>query len=190
MGFLTWSIIHLFLLLQLQTPVVLSQNIINGSVLVGESLTASESQQFSSSWRSPSGDFALGFRKIRPNDGFTLSIWFDKIPDKTIVWHAQAVNTTTGFVPAGSKVTLTADGGLVLTGPRGQLHWSSSLPPSSSSVSRGLITDAGEFVVFVHRTLNASATTDASTSGHRIHLPDPLLSNPTTVEFFFVLHTF
>ncbi|KAL0746874.1 hypothetical protein Bca101_028876 [Brassica carinata] len=148
MGFLTWSIIHLFLLLQLQTAVVLSQNIINGSVLVGESLTASESQQFSSSWRSPSGDFALGFRKIRPNDGFTLSIWFDKIPDKTIVWHAQAVNTTTGFVPAGSKVTLTSDGGLVLTGPRGQLHWSSSLPPSSSSVSRGLITDAGEFGLF------------------------------------------
>uniref|UniRef100_A0A0D3E1N6 non-specific serine/threonine protein kinase n=1 Tax=Brassica oleracea var. oleracea TaxID=109376 RepID=A0A0D3E1N6_BRAOL len=148
MGFLTWSIIHLFLLLQLQTPVVLSQNIINGSVLVGESLTASESQQFSSSWRYPSGDFALGFRKIRPNNGFTLSIWFDKIPDKTIVWHAQAVNTNTGFVPAGSKVTLTADGGLVLTGPRGQLHWSSSLPPSSSSVSRGLITDVGEFGLF------------------------------------------
>ncbi|WZZ12383.1 hypothetical protein YC2023_105472 [Brassica napus] len=148
MGFLTWSIIHLFLLLQLQTPVVLSQNIINGSVLVGESLTASESQQFSSSWRSPSRDFALGFRKIRPNDGFTLSIWFDKIPDKTIVWHAQAVNTTTGLVPAGSKVTLTADGGLVLTGPRGQQHWSSSLSPSSSSVSRGLINDAGEFTLF------------------------------------------
>lgn len=148
MGLLSWSIINLFLLLQLQTLVVLSQNIINGSVLVGESLTASESRQFSSSWRSPSGDFALGFRKIRPNDGFTLSIWFDKVPDKTIVWHAQAVNTTTGLVPAGSKVTLTADGGLVLTDPRGQQHWSSSLPPSSSSVSRGLITDTGEFGLF------------------------------------------
>ncbi|KAJ4870047.1 receptor-like protein kinase 1 [Raphanus sativus] len=148
MGLLSWSIINLFLLLQLQTLVVLSQNVINGSVLVGESLTASESRQFSSSWRSPSGDFALGFRKIRPNDGFTLSIWFDKVPDKTIVWHAQAVNTTTGLVPAGSKVTLTADGGLVLTDPRGQQHWSSSLPPSSSSVSRGLITDTGEFGLF------------------------------------------
>ncbi|KAF8052084.1 hypothetical protein N665_1612s0013 [Sinapis alba] len=148
MACLSRSIIHIFFLLQLQTLIVLSQNIINGSVIVGESLTASESQQFSSSWRSPSGDFALGFRKIKPNDGFTLSIWFDKIPDKTIVWHAQAVNTTTGLVPAGSKVTLTADGGLVLTDPRGQQQWSSSLLPSSSSVSRGLINDAGEFALF------------------------------------------
>ncbi|CAH8363430.1 unnamed protein product [Eruca vesicaria subsp. sativa] len=148
MGFLPWSIIHLFLLLQLQTLVVLSQNIINGSVPVGESLSASESQQFSSTWRSPSGDFALGFRKIIPNDGFTLSIWFDKIPNKTIVWHAQEVSTTTGLVPAGSKVTLTADRGLVLTDPRGHQHWSSSLPTSSGSVSRGLITDAGKFSLF------------------------------------------
>ncbi|KAH0849054.1 hypothetical protein HID58_093419 [Brassica napus] len=124
---------------------VSSQNIINGSIPVGESLTASESQQFSSSWRSPSGDFAFGFRKIQPNDGFTLSVWFDKIPDKTIVWHAQAVNTTTGLVPAGSNVTLTADRGLVLTDPRGQQLWSSSLPPSNGSVSQGRINDAGNF---------------------------------------------
>ncbi|KAL0658870.1 hypothetical protein Bca4012_079455 [Brassica carinata] len=137
--------IYLFLVLQLQTLLVSSENIINGSIPVGESLTASESQQFSSSWRSPSGDFAFGFRKIQPNHGFTLSIWFDKIPDKTIVWHAQAVNTTTGLVPEGSKVTLTPDRGLVITDPRGQQHWISSLPPGSGSVSRGLITDAGNF---------------------------------------------
>ncbi|CAN6912573.1 unnamed protein product [Brassica oleracea] len=149
MGFLSCSIIHIFLVLQLQTLCVIltvsSQNIINGSIPVGESLTASESQQFSSSWRSPSGDFAFGFRKIQPNDGFTLSVWFDKIPDKTIVWHAQAVNTTTGLVPAGSNVTLTADRGLVLTDPRGQQLWSSSLPPSNGSVSQGRINDAGNF---------------------------------------------
>lgn len=149
MGYLSCSIIHIFLVLQLQTLCVIltvsSQNIINGSIPVGESLTASESQQFSSSWRSPSGDFAFGFRKIQPNDGFTLSIWFDKIPDKTIVWHAQAVNTTTGLVPAGSNVTLTADRGLVLTDPRGQQLWSSSLPPSNGSVSQGHINDAGNF---------------------------------------------
>ncbi|VVB17545.1 unnamed protein product [Arabis nemorensis] len=144
MRFLSCSIIHLFLLLQLQTLFVWSQNIRNGSVPVGKSLTASESQQLSSSWRSPSGDFAFGFRKIQPNDGFTLSIWFDRIPDKTIVWHAQ-VNTTTGLVPDGSKVTLTAGRGLVLTDPRGQQLWRSSLPLSTSSanVSRGHITDAG-----------------------------------------------
>lgn len=143
MRFIYCSILQLVLVLQLQTLVVLSQNIINGSVPVGESLTAS--QKFSSSWLSSSGDFAFGFRKIQPNDGFSLSIWFDKIPDKTIVWHAQAVKTTTGLVPDGSKVTLTANGGLILTGPRGQQLWSSSLPRVRSPVSRGLITDAGNF---------------------------------------------
>ncbi|KFK27852.1 hypothetical protein AALP_AA8G437900 [Arabis alpina] len=110
------------------------------------SLTASESQQFSRSWLSPSRDFAFGFRKIQPNHGFTLSIWFDKIPDKTIVWHAQ-VNTTTGLFLDGSKVTLTANRGLVLTDPRGQELWRSSLPPSSVNVSRGSITDAGKFAL-------------------------------------------
>ncbi|CAN7012511.1 unnamed protein product [Brassica rapa subsp. trilocularis] len=145
MSFLSCSMIYLLLVLQIQTLLVSSQNIRNGTVPVGESLTASESQQFSSSWRSPSGDFAFGFRKIQPNDGFTLSIWFDKIPDKTIVWHTQAVNTTTGLVPEGSKVTFAADCGLVITDPRGQQHWSSSLPPGSGSVSRGHITDAGNF---------------------------------------------
>ncbi|VYS71018.1 unnamed protein product [Arabidopsis thaliana] len=145
MGSLSCSIIHLVLILQLQTFFVFSQNIRNGSVPVGESLTASESQQISSSWRSPSGDFAFGFRKIQPNDGFTLSIWFDKISDKTIVWHAQAVNTTTGLVPNGSKVTLTADGGLVIADPRGQELWRAL---SGGSVSRGRFTDDGNFVLF------------------------------------------
>ncbi|KAF8052086.1 hypothetical protein N665_1612s0014 [Sinapis alba] len=142
---ISYWILQLVLVLQLQVLVVLSQNIISGSVPVGESLTASESKQFSSSWLSPSGDFAFGFRKIKPNDGFTLSIWFDKIPDKTIVWHAQGINTTTGLVPDGSKVTLTADRGLVLTGPGGQQLWSSSLPQTRGFVSSGLITDAGNF---------------------------------------------
>uniref|UniRef100_A0A1J3ILA5 Receptor-like serine/threonine-protein kinase n=1 Tax=Noccaea caerulescens TaxID=107243 RepID=A0A1J3ILA5_NOCCA len=158
MGVLTSLLIHLFLLLQLQTLFVSAQNVINGYVPVGESLTASESQKLSSSWRSPSGDFAFGFRKIQQNDGFTLSIWFDKIPDRTIVWHAQ-VNTATGLVPSGSKVTLTADRGLVLADHRGQQLWNSSLSLSSGSVSRGRMTDAGNFVL-----LNEDSGVDLWTS--------------------------
>ncbi|KAG2284309.1 hypothetical protein Bca4012_052988 [Brassica carinata] len=73
-------------------------------------------------------------RKIQPNGGFSLSIWFYKTPNTTIVWHAQDVNTTSGLVPAGSKVTLTADRGLVLADPRGQRLWSYSLNPSNGSV--------------------------------------------------------
>lgn len=61
------------------------------------------------------------------------------------MWHAQAINTPTGLVPDGSKVTLTADGGLVITDPRGQELWRSL---SGGSVSRGRLTDEGNFVLF------------------------------------------
>ncbi|RID76787.1 hypothetical protein BRARA_B03739 [Brassica rapa] len=78
--------------IKVEVLVVLSQNIINGSVPVGESLTALDP--------SKSPVHALGFRKIQPNGGFNLSIWFYKTPNTTIVWHAQDVNRTSGLVPA------------------------------------------------------------------------------------------
>ncbi|KAK1371207.1 Bulb-type lectin domain-containing protein [Heracleum sosnowskyi] len=79
----------------------------NGTISVGSSLTAAD--KAATSWYSPSGDFAFGFRKVQ--DQFLLAIWYDKIPDKTIVWYVNDGTT----VPAGSKVQLTADRGLVLS---------------------------------------------------------------------------
>ncbi|XP_010547742.1 PREDICTED: G-type lectin S-receptor-like serine/threonine-protein kinase RLK1 [Tarenaya hassleriana] len=126
-------------LLVLLPLLVSSQN--NGSVPLGSSLTAQEPS--STPWRSPSGDFALGFRKIEGNsDGFVLSIWFDKIPDKTIVWYATVDG---GIVPEGSKVTLTADRGLVLTSPQGRQLWRSQV--MTGSVSHAFMEDTGNFVL-------------------------------------------
>uniref|UniRef100_A0A251UDK3 Uncharacterized protein n=1 Tax=Helianthus annuus TaxID=4232 RepID=A0A251UDK3_HELAN len=51
-----------------------------GSVPVGASLTATDNGM---PWLSPSGDFAFGFQRIQ-QDSFLLSIWYDKIPEKTI----------------------------------------------------------------------------------------------------------
>ncbi|KAM2456512.1 hypothetical protein ACFX1W_005549 [Malus domestica] len=73
----------------------------------GSSLTAQNDN--SASWQSPSGEFAFGFRQIG-NDGFLLAIWFNKIPDKTVVWSANG----NSLVAQGSKVELTADGQLLL----------------------------------------------------------------------------
>ncbi|KDO56482.1 hypothetical protein CISIN_1g0436202mg, partial [Citrus sinensis] len=79
----SYSIFLLFLLpydLHLAT----AQN--NGTVPAGATLTAGTD---SSPWFSPSGDFAFGFHQLdeenNTNDLFLLSIFFNKIPEKTVV---------------------------------------------------------------------------------------------------------
>jgi hypothetical protein len=107
---------HLLVSLLILLPIsAVAQN--NGNITVGSSLTATDN---SSSWLSPSGDFAFGFRPLNENnDLFLLSIWFAKIPDKTIVWYANGDTPA----PRGSKVELIADRGLVLTSPQDEELW-------------------------------------------------------------------
>ncbi|KAM1099010.1 hypothetical protein TB1_005658 [Malus domestica] len=52
------------------------------NITLGSSLTALDDNTF---WPSPSGEFAFGFQKNGNGGGFLLAIWFDKIPEKTIV---------------------------------------------------------------------------------------------------------
>ncbi|KAF2317641.1 hypothetical protein GH714_039465 [Hevea brasiliensis] len=68
-----------------------------------------------------------------------LAIWYDKIPDKTIVWYAHGDDPA----PKNSKVELT-DGGLVLTDPRRAELWRSG---TTGAVTSGAMTDAGNFVL-------------------------------------------
>jgi len=50
----------------------------NGKITVGVSLSTTDS----SSWVSPSGDFAFGFRQsFNSPDFFLLSIWYYNVPD-------------------------------------------------------------------------------------------------------------
>uniref|UniRef100_A0A2N9J8Q1 Protein kinase domain-containing protein n=1 Tax=Fagus sylvatica TaxID=28930 RepID=A0A2N9J8Q1_FAGSY len=93
---LTQTLFSLLLLLPIS---VVAQTI--STITVGASLTASDN----SSWLSPSGDFAFGFRQLN-NDLFWLSIWYARIPDKTIVcpqgqvlWSPQML--TGGIVTFG-----------------------------------------------------------------------------------------
>lgn len=108
------------------------------SIILGSHLLASDEP---SSWKSSFGDFAFGFRYLEDQELFLLAIWFNKIPDRTIVWYANGDNP----VPKGSKVELTADGQLSLTDPRQQVIWETR--PGSTGVAYAAMLDTGNFVL-------------------------------------------
>ncbi|OVA20878.1 Protein kinase domain [Macleaya cordata] len=124
------------LLLLFQPIFAVAQSYSN--VSLGSSLTADGDD---TSWRSPSGDFAFGFRPLE-NNLFLLAIWFDKIPDKTIVWYADGIETA---APKGSKVELTNDGKLVLNDPQGKKLWEAG--PVNGGVSYAAMLDNGNFIL-------------------------------------------
>jgi len=93
-----------------------------------------------SSWPSPLGDFAFGFLPLETNSSsFLLSVWFNKIGNKTVVWTANGDNPVTD----GSKVELTSDGKLSLRDATGQEIWN----PGVSNVSHAAMLDSGNFVL-------------------------------------------
>ncbi|GJT71681.1 G-type lectin S-receptor-like serine/threonine-protein kinase LECRK3 [Tanacetum coccineum] len=105
----------------------------NGSVSVGASLRATRD---ATPWLSPSGEFAFGFQQVQGNENFLLSIWYDKIPEKTIVWYPE----NGPMVSQGSKVELANGLGLVLSDPQGRQVWSSG---SISDLAYGAMNDTG-----------------------------------------------
>ncbi|GFZ00655.1 receptor-like protein kinase 1 [Actinidia rufa] len=111
------------------------------NVALGSSLST---QNENDHWSSPSGEFAFGFRHLEPpndEDFFLLAIWFDKIPDKTIVWSANGA-------PArrGSSVTLTAGGELKLLNPFGVEIWKAENTNGTASSCAAML-DTGNFVL-------------------------------------------
>ncbi|KAB5565162.1 hypothetical protein DKX38_005216 [Salix brachista] len=131
----------IFTLMFLATMVLLQLMAVaqtDGSKPVGASITANDDAP---SWLSSSGEFAFGFRQMENKDYFLLSIWYEKIPEKTVVWYANGDNPA----PRESKVDLTADSGLVLTDPQGNLIWASVI--DLGSVSSGVMNDTGNFVL-------------------------------------------
>lgn len=109
------------------------------NISLGSSLTALDENN--SSWTSPSGEFAFGFRRIGGSE-YLLAIWFNKIPEKTVVWSANGNDT----VEKGSKVELTRDGQLVLTDANGQPTWA-AMYSAPDRVSYATMLDVGNFVL-------------------------------------------
>ncbi|KAL9458875.1 hypothetical protein AB3S75_007707 [Citrus x aurantiifolia] len=135
----------MFLLSQLlyYLHLAIAQN--NRTVPVGATLTAGTN---SSPWVSPSGDFAFGFHQLdeenNSNGLFLLSIFYNKIPEKTVVWYTDNKDQNPA-VPRGSQVKLTADRGLVLNDPQGKQLWSSKI--DVGTVAIGVMNDTGNFVL-------------------------------------------
>ncbi|WCJ36979.1 G-type lectin S-receptor-like serine/threonine-protein kinase LECRK3 [Euphorbia peplus] len=110
-----------------------------GQFNVSSSLTAGDDAD--EPWISPSGEFAFGFRQLENNDLYLLAIWYNKIPDRTIVWYANGDDPA----PIRSVLELTSDRGLVLTGPQGEEIWRSGI--SMGEAAYGLMNDTGNFMV-------------------------------------------
>ncbi|KAF4359227.1 hypothetical protein F8388_005336 [Cannabis sativa] len=108
------------------------------NITLGSSLTAKlNHQNEESSWLSPNGDFSFGFQKIQ-KDGFLLAIWFNKVPEKTIVWSANRDN----LVQQGSIVELTKVGSLALRDSTGKEVWSTGF-----GVDHAAMLNTGNFVL-------------------------------------------
>ncbi|XP_008782878.2 G-type lectin S-receptor-like serine/threonine-protein kinase LECRK3 [Phoenix dactylifera] len=92
------------------------------------------------SWPSPSGDFAFGFRRLDSNASlFILAIWFNSTSPQTIVWFANGDTP----VQAGSKLELTSDGQLSLTDQTGNEIWN----PGVSNASYAALLDTGNLIL-------------------------------------------
>ncbi|KAF2319349.1 hypothetical protein GH714_014956 [Hevea brasiliensis] len=109
------------------------------NITLGSSLLASYDD--SSSWKSPSGDFAFGFRRLENQSSFLLAIWYDKIPEKTVVWTANGQNP----VLKGSIVELTKDGQFKLNNPQGHVIWKADM--NSTEVAYAAMLDTGNLVL-------------------------------------------
>ena len=126
------------LLLLSSTPLQAQQNI-----TLNSSLTT---QGPSTSWLSPSGDFAFGFRPIEGNTSFyLLAVWFNKIGNQTVAWYAKTADQDPApvQVSSGSRLQLNSNGALSLQDSTGTEVWN----PQIVGASYTAMLDSGNFVV-------------------------------------------
>ncbi|XP_028795197.1 G-type lectin S-receptor-like serine/threonine-protein kinase LECRK2 [Neltuma alba] len=165
-----WKVLLHGLIYLLHSASKLTVSQASKNISLGSSLTAVENGSF---WSSPSGDFAFGFRKIE-KDGFLLAIWFNKIPEKTIVWSANGQN----LAPKGSRVELTSDGSFQLIDPITKEIWSVS---TRVEVSYAAMLDTGNFALFTETSENLWQSfdhpTDTILPGQVLHQPAQLVSH-------------
>ncbi|KAK4492415.1 hypothetical protein RD792_003220 [Penstemon davidsonii] len=109
----------------------------NLNITLGSSIVANRSN---STWLSPSGEFAFGFQQIVPGS-YLLAIWFNNIPQRTIVWSANRNN----LAEEGSIIQLFQDGRFELNDPRGQRIWAANL--AGPRVAYAAMLDIGNFVL-------------------------------------------
>ncbi|TKY71184.1 G-type lectin S-receptor serine/threonine-protein kinase RLK1 [Spatholobus suberectus] len=104
------------------------------SIELGSSIVAGTN----SSWRSSSGDYAFGFYHL-VSGSYLVGIWFDQIPQKTLVWSAHRDKP----VEIGSSINLTQNGQFVLQPVKG-----ASFPIyNGTNTTSAVMQDDGNFVL-------------------------------------------
>jgi hypothetical protein len=125
------------------------------------------------SWTSRSGEFALGFRPVSGSQNFLLAVWFDKIPEKTIVWSANGNETA----PPSSQLKLTGNGEFVLDDPAGKTLWKAQTNGSKATCAAML--DNGNFVILDE---NYSPIWESFKEPTDTILPGQILGMPSTLR--------
>ncbi|VVA33219.1 PREDICTED: G-type lectin S-receptor [Prunus dulcis] len=124
------------------------------NISLGSSLTALDNKSF---WASPSGEFAFDFQEIGKY-GFLLAIWFNKVPERTIVWSANGDN----LVQKGSTVELTSAGQFRLNDiTTGKQIWVAS--SYGTGVVYAAMLDTGNFVLANRNSIHLWASFDQPT---------------------------
>ncbi|GKV42661.1 hypothetical protein SLEP1_g50038 [Rubroshorea leprosula] len=154
---------------------------VSRNVSVGDFLLANDRNL---TWKSPSGDFELGFRRAPDQqDRFLLAIWFAEIPQQTIVWSANGDNP----VEIESRVDLNSSG-LVLRAPSGIELWrSDSTQDGTGGVSHAAMLDTGNFVITGRNSENIWESfqnpTDTILPGQELGLSSTLSSAFSTTSY-------
>ncbi|KAM3707311.1 hypothetical protein ACJW31_02G015000 [Castanea mollissima] len=112
----------------------LNAQMISPNISVRSNITAGSNAPLLSS----SGDFAFGFYAL-PSSIYLVGVWFDRIPEKTLVWSANRDRPA----EKGSTIQLTDAGELVLTYANG----SSLQIFSGAAASVGTMQNDGNFVL-------------------------------------------
>ncbi|KAK4411020.1 G-type lectin S-receptor-like serine/threonine-protein kinase LECRK3 [Sesamum angolense] len=154
----------------------------NCSINLGAVLTAGGN---SPPWISPAGDFAFGFQRLQRSpstnqDRFLLAIWYDNIPDQTVVWSLNDHP-----VEEGSRVQLTNEGQLTLYDSQGQQVWKADTGNERTACAAML--DSGNFVLLdaasIYLWESFRLPTDTILPGQRLYKDGRLIPRRSDADY-------
>ncbi|KAH1053946.1 hypothetical protein GLYMA_08G307400v4 [Glycine max] len=141
------------------------------SIELGSSIVAGTNN---SSWRSSNGDYAFGFYHLLSGH-YLVGIWFDKVPNKTLVWSANRDNP----VEIGSTINLTSSGEFLLQPVKGatfQIYKGTNTPAATAKMEdNGNLVLRNSLSEFIWQSFDSP--TDTLLLGQTLKMGQKLYSN-------------